>query len=153
MRIHQMMMVVLVAAMGCGTNAVTGEPLISGSVAGSYDGATYTIKYGLVAPHNTSFLIALGSEPINCSTLTANDPPAGDTGVMSLPALDVKAYGSVGVQLFHNINAFTGVGSNTGSVTITSSSSASIAGTISYSDTISMKMYSLNGTFEVVRCP
>ncbi|MDB4958465.1 MAG: hypothetical protein JWO36_6034 [Myxococcales bacterium] len=153
MRLYQIMIVASASAAGCGGTTITGEPLISGSVAGSYDGSAYAIKYGVAAPRKTGFVILLGSEPINCDSLTAADPPSGDSAAISMPALDVNHYGNVGVELLHNIGSFTGTGSNSGSVEITSSNSASVAGTVSYSDTISTKMYSLSGTFEVLRCP
>ena len=97
MKIYKMMILASVSAAGCGGSTISGEPLVSGSVTGSYDGSTYTIKYGLATQRNAGFLILLGSDPIDCGTPTAADPPNGDSAAISLPALDVKSYGNVGV--------------------------------------------------------
>lgn len=147
---------VLVAVLGasggaCGGSS-SGEPLVSGEVSGSYDGASFTMNYGFAIEHNAAYLIALGSSSINCSTIDAPDPPSGDTAAVSASTLAPGSYPNVPVQLYHNITAFTGTGSNAGQLTITQRA-PTVVGTIAYSDTISNKSYALNGTFEVIMCP
>lgn len=140
-----------VAGAACGSSS-SGEPLVAGAVSGSYDGANFTMGYGFAVKHNAAYLIAFGSSAIDCSTVNAPDPPSGDTAAISTATLAAGSYPNVFVQLYHNITAFTGTGSNAGQLTI-AQSATTVAGTISYSDTISNKSYALNGSFEVMVCP
>lgn len=147
---------IFVAALGitggaCG-GSTGGEPLVSGAVSGSYDGANFEMKYGFATKRNASYLIALGSKAIDCSTVNAPDPPAGDAAAIAVATLDVGEYANVQVQLYHNVTSFSGAGSNAGHLTI-AQSATTVAGTIAYSDMISSKSYALNGTFEVMVCP
>jgi hypothetical protein len=151
MRIHASLLLALFATAGCGTSPA-GEPLISGAVNGTYETSTFDVKYGVAAAYGSGFVILLSSDAINCDSVTANEPPAGQGAVVSLPALDVGQYGNVEVEVIQNLGSFMGTGSNSGSVQITASSTASIAGTVAYSATIDGKSYAVNGTFEVTRC-
>jgi hypothetical protein len=151
MRTHAWLVLAMLAAVGCGTSPA-GEPLISGSTAGSYEGDSFDIKFGVAAPHGSGFVILLSSQSINCDSVTASEPPAGEGAVIGLPALDVNQYGSVDVELIKNLGSFMGTGSNTGSVQLTASTAASVAGMVTYSDTIQGKAYAINGSFEVTHC-
>jgi hypothetical protein len=139
---------------GGGRGAPAGEPVISSTVKGAYDTAPFTIKFGFVTLRPAgNYIIALGSETLDCASLDAPAPPHGDSASLSLASVDVGVYSGIQVQLFHNIGAFTSVASNTGAIGITLSSPTSVGGTVAYTDTISGKSYALNGSFEVVRCP
>lgn len=150
MRLHTSLLLVALAA-GCGTSPA-GEPLISGSVTGSYETGSFDVKFGLAAAHGSGFVVLLSSQAINCDTVTATEPPPGEGAVIALPSLDVNQYSNVDVELIRNLGSFMGTGSNTGSVQITASSTASVAGTVAYADTIQGKAYAVNGSFEVIRC-
>lgn len=143
--------VLVSAAAACG-GSPDGEPLVSGDVSGSYEGSNFTMHYGFAIPHGTSYLIALGSKAIDCSSVKASDPPAGDSAAIATSTLAAGMYSNVLVQLYHNVSGFSGTGSNSGQLTI-AQSATTVAGTIAYSDTISNKSYALNGTFEVIVCP
>jgi hypothetical protein len=148
MRIH---VLALLAAAGCGTSSPS-EPLISGGVTGTYETSTFDIKYGVASAYQSGFVILLSSQSINCDSVTASEPPAGQGAVLSAPSLDVGQYSNLEVELIQNLGSFMGTGSNKGSLEITASSVASIAGTIAYSDTIDGESYAVNGSFEVTRC-
>ena len=141
----------LLLAAAC-SSSPAGEPLISGAVTGTYETGSFDIKFGVASAYHTGFVILLSSQSLNCDTVTASSPPAGEGAVLSLPALDVNSYSNVDVELIHNLGSFMGVASNTGSVQITASSAASVAGQVTYADTIDGKSYAVNGPFEVIRC-
>lgn len=144
-------LLIAIAAAGCGTSPA-GEPLISGSTSGSYEGDSFDIKFGVASAYNSGFVILLSSQSINCASVTSSEPPAGEGAVLSMSALDVNQYSGVDVEMIKNLGSFMGAGSNNGSVQLTTSNAMSVAGTVTYSDTIQGKMYSINGSFEVVRC-
>lgn len=149
MRIHTLLALAVLS--GCGTSS-SSEPLISGAVTGTYEASTFDVKLGVAAAHGSGFVILLSSQSLNCDTVTAAEPPKGQGAVVSLPSLDVNQYSGVDVELIQNLGSFTGTGSNKGSVEITASSAASVAGTIAYTDTIDDQPYAMNGMFEVTRC-
>jgi hypothetical protein len=150
MRIPASLPIALLAA-ACGTSPA-GEPLISGSATGTYETSTFDIGYGVAAAHGSGFVILLSSQSINCDTVTASEPPTGEGAVISMSSLDIGQYGNVEVEVIHNLGSFMGTGSNRGSVEITASSAASIAGTVAYADMIDGNPYAINGSFEVTRC-
>lgn len=141
----------LVVAAGCGTSPA-GEPLISGTTSGSYEGDSFDIKFGVAAAYKSGFVILLSSQAINCASVTSSEPPAGEGAVLSMSSLDVNQYSGVDVEVIKNLGSFMGTGSNNGSVQLTASDATSVAGTVTYADTIDSKMYSINGSFEVTRC-
>jgi hypothetical protein len=141
------------ALVGCGGDEQH-EPLISGSVTGEFEGASFTIAEGVATTASDARVIALGTDAINCGSAEQDDPPNGYFAAISLPSFDVGTYSSVLVVVYENHGNFSGHGTTTGSVEITSSSAASVAGTVAfaYTDDETDELYGLDGTFEVVRC-
>jgi hypothetical protein len=143
--------------LGCGGGSAS-NPLISGVVSGNYGPETFTLTTGFATvytpeqgdPRN---LIGVGTD-LGCDSPNMNEPPDGSSAVIAVPSFDPGTYGNVFVNLYQNIDEFSGIGSNSGTVTITSSSATSVAATVSfgYTDATSGEMYALAGTFEVVRC-
>jgi hypothetical protein len=145
---------VAVAVLGCGGGGDAGEPLLSGSLSGDYEGHAFTPAFGFATIYSGTNLIGLGAGPLNCDSPERNDPPAGINAAFTLSTLEPGSYSSVLVNLYYNVGHFEGRGSNAGSVTITSVTDAAVAGSIAYSDVGEMgETYALSGTFEVMRCP
>ena len=139
----------------CGGSGASGEPLIAGALTGDYQGTAFTPAFGFALERTAgvSYLIAVGTDPIHCGTAEQSDPPAGNFAAIALTSLDVGTYSNVIVEVFTNVGGFAGSGSNAGSVEITASTAESVAGTVTYADTIESRSYGLSGSFEVVRCP
>ena len=139
---------------GCG-GGDSGEPLLSGSLTAEYAGDSFTPDSGYATIYQDAGLIALGDGPIHCGTENQQLPPSGDNVVISLPNLDVGDYGSVFVELLRSAGGnLDGNGSNSGTVTITDSTSDAVAGSVEYDYTDSQTgdHYAISGTFEVTRC-
>lgn len=143
------------AAVGCGgSSSAAGEPLLSGALAGSYDGHAFTPTFGFATVYKTDNLIGFGDGPVNCGSPAQTDPPSGNTAVVVVPAMAAGTYSSVFVQLYRNVGGFAGVGSNGGTLTIASVTDQEVAGSITYDFTSSDgKSYSFSGSFDVTRCP
>jgi hypothetical protein len=123
-----------------------------GSRAGEYDGHSFTPAFGFATLYKGAGLIVVGDGPIHCGTETDQEPPSGTNALFSVP-LEVGSKGSVGVQLYRNIDSFEGVGSNTGSVTVSAVSETSVTGTVSFDYTDSRsRHFSITGNFEVLHC-
>lgn len=139
---------------GCGGgDDESGEPLLSGSLSGDYDGAGFTPANGFATVLDQTPLIALGDGPIRCGTEDDNDPPSGTNAALSIPMFEAGDYTSVLVLIYQNVDEFEGTGSNVGSVSLTSVSEESIAGSVEYEYTDDQdRHFSLSGTFDVVRC-
>ncbi len=143
---------VLALVLGACGGSDSGEPLISGSMTGEYDGHSFSPAFGFATLNKGAGLIAVGDGPIHCGTESANEPPSGTNALFSVP-LAVGSKSSVAVQLLRNIDSYEGVGSNTGSVTLTAVSDEAIAGTVSFDYTDSRsRHFSINGDFEVLHC-
>ena len=142
-----------VAFIACGSSE-KGEPLLSGSVTGTYGDDNFTVVNGFAySASDTSHVIGLGDGPLNCKSPEKPDPPSGMMGGINLPSLEVGTYGSVLITIYTNKGGFEGKGTNSGSVEITASSAESVAGTVTYNDESDGTTLALNGTFEVVNCP
>jgi hypothetical protein len=114
----------------------------------------FTAVNGFLVMDQGRFLIGLGDGPLSCASATAPEPPSGTNAGISLDSIDPGTYGNVFVNLYHNVGSFSGHGSNSGTVTITASTAASVTATVDWSDTDSDgKVYRLSGGFEVSRCP
>ena len=137
----------------CGGGEGPGEPLVAGSLAGEYKGQAFVPAFGFATIYKGSNLIGLGDGPLNCASPDRADPPSGTNAMFALPTLEAKTYSSVLVQLLQNKGTFQGIGSNSGTITLTTVSDTSVAGTISYSYTDdASQTYGLSGSFEVTRC-
>lgn len=149
-----LMSLLALTAIACGGSSPAGEPLVSGTLAGSYEGHAFAPAFGVAILYQGDNLIALGDGPINCGSASSNAPPPGTTAVIAAPALDVGTYSSVFVELDRNVGGFNGVGSSDGTLTITAATASSVTGTIAYDYTSADSLrYTLSGTFEVMRCP
>jgi hypothetical protein len=141
---------VLIAA--CGGGGGGGEPLISGSVSGDYEGNAFTATTGFAAASEDGFAIGIGDGGLDCDSPNDDEPPPGTNAVLFLPSLATGSYTNVFVNLYYNVDEFSGHGTGGGTVEITASSATSVAGTVSWSTTATGLTYSVNGTFEVVNC-
>ncbi len=131
----------------------SGEPLISGSMTGEWDGSSFTPANGFATVYNAVNLIGVGDGPIHCGSVDDRDPPSGDSAAIAVPAFEIGDYANVLIELYHNVDQFEGYGTNAGSVTIDDVTDASIAGSVSYDTTDDDgRHFALSGTFEVVRC-
>ena len=147
---------ILIAAAGCGGGGPgAGEPLVSGTLAGQYKNQPFTPTSGIATLYMGENLIGFGDGPVNCASPSQPNPPAGTMAYFTLSALDLTTYSSVFVQMIQNKGGFDGIGSNSGTVTITAVSATSVAGNISYSytDSTTSLAYGITGDFEVTRCP
>ena len=146
----------LLAVPACGGGGSAGEPLLSGTLTGQFNGQSFTPAFGVATVYQGSNVIALGDGPLNCASAQQNDPPMGTTATFSLPTLAGGTYSLVYVDLIqYEGRNFDGVGSNDATVSITVVGPSSVAGTIdySYTDSSTGDSYSLVGSFEVSRCP
>ena len=142
-----------VAFAACGSSE-KGEPMLSGSVTGTYGDATFTAVNGFAyEPSDTSKIIGLGDGPLNCNSPYKTDPPSGMMGGINLSSFEVGTYSGVMVTIYSNRGSFEGKGTNAGTVEITASSAESIAGTVAYDDEYEGTALALNGSFEVIHCP
>jgi hypothetical protein len=145
----------LLAATACG-GGTAGEPLVSTTLTGQFNGQSFKPAFGVATVSQGSNVIALGDGALDCASAQQSDPPMGTTATFSVPALDVGTYSAVFVDLIqYEGRSFDGVGSSDGTVTLTAVTALSVAGTIAYSYTDSSTggTYSLSGSFEVSRCP
>jgi hypothetical protein len=141
---------------GCGGGGgAAGEPLLSGSLTGTFKSQAFTPAFGVATVYQSQNLIAFGDGPVNCASPQQADPPPGTTAVVTVPMLAAGSYSSLFVQLIRSSpSSFDGVGSSDGTVTISAASSTSVAGTIAYSYTDTQsQQYAVSGAFEVMRCP
>ena len=148
MRYVALALLTVLAACGGDSN----EALLSGSVTGTYDTTSFTVKNGVLGKAQGVDVIALSSDAFDCSTLSAANPPTGDYAAIQIPSLATGTYTGVGVNLYQNNGSFNGVASNDGTLDVTAITADNITATITYSATLSGKSYALNGTFEVTRC-
>ena len=153
-RMRGLPLVLVCVLAACGGSDEAGEPLLSGSVQGSFDGMTFTAVNGFATLYHDAGLIGVGDGPLHCGSEQSSSPPPGNMIGMSVPSLAAGAYSNVIVEIYKNKGGFEGVGANTGTVTLTAVTDASVAGTVSFSYTDDMgRMFTANGTFEVVHCP
>ena len=148
-------LLLLAMLVSCGGSS--SEPLLSGSVTGTYDTTSFTVKDGVYGSikngSSESNVIALSSDDFNCDSLSADEPPKGDYAAIDVTTLAVGSYSNVDVTMFENNGSFNGVGSGTATLEITDITDSSVSATITYSDTIDGKSYQLSGSFQVQRCP
>ena len=145
----------LLAATACGGGSA-GEPLVSSTLTGQFNGQSFKPAFGVATVDQGSNVIALADGALTCASPQQNDPPMGTTAEFSVPALDVGSYSSVFVNMIqYEARNLDGVGSSDATVMLTAASATSVAGTIAYSYTDSSTggTYSLSGSFEVSRCP
>lgn len=146
-------LVCALTAGGCGGDD-EGEPLLGGSLTAEYDGAAFTPVNGYATTYQDGAIIVLGDGSIRCGVEDDNAPPSGNNAVVSVPAIEIGSYTSVFVQMFSNDGGnFEGIGSNSGTVEITSVTAEAVAGTVAfdYTDDES-RHFAIDGTFEVLHC-
>ena len=149
-----MVVIAAMLAAGCGGSAA-GDPLLSGSVSGSYAGASFTPDFGFATIYQGTGLIGLADTSVHCGSEKSANPPAGHGVIISVPALAVGTYASTSVQVFSSPGGnYMSYGSS-GDVTITAVTADSVAGTVSFTATDSQtgSAYAANGEFEVTNCP
>jgi hypothetical protein len=142
-----------VVTAACGGGA-TPQPLVATTLSGTYEGTAFTPVNGFATLHKTQNLIAFGDGTLNCDTPSATEPPSGINAVFAVPDMAVGSYSSLTVLIHYNKGGhYESSGANSGSVTITSVTDASVAGTISYSRTDGAGLISgVSGSFEVFHC-
>lgn len=151
--LHGGLIAIGLLAAACGGGGGDGEPLISGSMTGSYAGDSFAPDAGFATIYMDTPLIGVGDGNVNCDSPNRSDPPSGLFAGFSVP-FTVGDYTDVFVQIYDNRGDFNSIGSSGGTASITAVSDTSIAGTItwSFTDPSDQAMYSLSGTFEVVNC-
>jgi hypothetical protein len=136
---------------GCGSPPA--EPVLGGTVTGSYDGTEFTAENGFATADEDSALIILGNGNLYCGSDEASDPPTGHDAAIFLPALEVGTYGSVLVQMIENLGSYESHGANVGSVVLTEVTETSVSGEVAFTyQSDDGGDFSLSGTFEVTRC-
>ena len=146
----------LVAVAGCGGGGGggPGDPLLATTLTGEYKGQPFTPMFGFATLYQGSPLIGLGDGPLNCASPERPDPPPGTNALVTIPAFEAGTYSSRLVEIVQNITSFEGMGSNGGTVVITTVSTESVTGSVAFSYTDDQSQtYGINGTFEVARCP
>jgi hypothetical protein len=138
---------------GCGDDP--GEPLITTNATGSADGESFDASFGVSTVLDSGTVATvIGSGEINCGSIDDTGlPPSGIYVNIQIP----EAVVGVASETFFSFSIvdggdLSGGGSNSGSVEVTALSDTTIAMTVSYTDTISEKTYSVSGDFEAVRC-
>ena len=141
----------LVLAAGCGSDE-SGTPLRAGTMTAEYAGTAFTPVNGFATTYMGKSLIVVGDGPVHCGSESSPNPPSGRNSsfsVMFVPG----TYSNAFVNMYENVSSFHGVGANKGTVTVTSVTAESIAGTIAFDYTADDgKHYALNGNFDVVHC-
>ena len=146
-------LVLVLSGCGGGDGGGEGEPLISGSLVGDYDGNAFSPANGFATVYNDTNLIGVGDGPIRCDSVDDNDPPSGTNVAFSVPSFEAGAYSNVFVELYRNVGDFEGVGSNQGQVTLEEVSETSVGGSVEYDYTDDDgRHFAISGTFEVLRC-
>jgi hypothetical protein len=128
-----------------------GEPLISGSVGGDYEGNTFTADTGFATIVEGTTAIGIGDGGLDCDSPNDTNPPPGTNAILFLPSFDPGTYTDVFVNMYRNVDGFSGFGTGGGTVTITASGTT-VAGSVEWSTTDMGLTYSVSGSFEVVRC-
>jgi hypothetical protein len=144
------------ALVGCGGGG--GEPLVSGSVTGSFGAVPFTAESGIAGAFESDGevlnLIAFGDGSIDCGSPSANEPPDGHSVAVGVPELAVGSYAELGVQLTtYEDGSIDSLITGGATVTITSVADT-VAGEISftYTDTETEEVFAVGGTFEVSLC-
>jgi hypothetical protein len=136
----------------CGGNDGDGSALLSGSVTGSFEGTAFVVQSGVLGKTNGNDVVALGTDGIDCASITASDPPKGHFASVFPHSLTVGSQSGLVVTVYSNVDSFHGTGSSAGTLNITAIDEDSITADIAYTDTVNGKTYALNGTFQVERC-
>jgi hypothetical protein len=153
-------MLCLLAANGCGGSDA--EPLVSSALSGEYKGESFTPTAGTahIATNDLggSFpSIGFGTGDLNCSSWGEPDPPGGfivSVTITTVEAFEPGTYQDVGVTIADGRGEYEFHGSGGGILTLTAVTPDTVSGMIQYSDTdVYGDDYSINGTFEVSRCP
>lgn len=154
MRLTRLVAPIVFLGLGCGGGGSDPEPLIATTLTGEYEGRTFVPTNGFAIVSEERPLIAVGDGNLHCGSAASNAPPSGTNAGFGLDAFEVGTYGSVLVQIYSNVDGFESHGSNSGTVTLTAVSAASISGTIDFSYTSDeSETYAIAGSFEVARCP
>jgi hypothetical protein len=130
---------------------------VNGTLQASYDNNAFTAQYGYATTYTdaqgaSEGLIAGGDGPLHCGSEKSPNPPSGDGVIIAIPALASGHYDPASVTMYRNVSGFIAVGS-TGTVDVVATS-ANVQATIAFNFTdTDGKVYSANGTFEVVVCP
>jgi hypothetical protein len=145
---------ILASLAACGGGG--GEPLLSGTMTGEYDGQSFTAVNGFATIVEDTPLVAMGEGGIGCGSEDDNQPPGGYNVAFGLEGsvFAVGDFTSVFVEFHRNVGGdYEGFGTNVGSVSITAVTTESVSGTIAfdYTDDES-RHFAANGTFEVVNC-
>src|SRR6476661_1463189 len=111
---------VLVVSVGCSSSSSpAGDPLVSGSVTGSYDGNTFTPGYGFATLDMMGNpLIGIAEAKVHCGTEKQANPPPGSGIIISLSSFAPGSYPDAFVTVYRNAGNFNALGSN-GAVNLT----------------------------------
>src|SRR5512139_54312 len=121
----------------CGDGAA-GEPLVSTTLVGSFDGVEFTPLNGFATLYNVLPMIAVGDAALHCGSESSGYPPRGYYAIIAVPDFAVGTYGSVFVELYENVGNFSGVGASNGTLTSSAVTAETISGEITYDYTDGM---------------
>jgi hypothetical protein len=154
MRVHTIGTAIGLAILaGCGGDAPDPLPILGGDVEGSYAGNPFVGEFGFATLYDDVPIVGIGDGDLHCGSPRASAPPSGRNALIAVPEFAIATYSNVLVNLYENVDEYTGYGSNAATVEITAVSPDAIAGTVSYDVTSAEgDRYSLAGSFEVTRC-
>jgi hypothetical protein len=155
---------ILAACGGGGGGAVDTEPraltLVSGEGKGSMNGAEFVPTYGAsrVFSDTGHVAIVIGSAVVSCAVVKGErNPPDGKFVELSL------SDGEVGTPELHlyrffsatggDLDVGSGAGSNGGTAQVLSATTDTLEVAMAYSDTVEGVPYTIDGTFQLYRCP
>jgi hypothetical protein len=127
-------------------------------VSGTFDGNSFTPKFGVARPKLaddysalSDYLILLSTESIDCDTvvdLTENTP--GILSILGVTSFDPGTYDDAPVILVQISSTSGRTGGANGTIEITAAEGTTISGSVDMSDP--GRGDSLSGTFEVTNC-
>ena len=139
--------------LACGGGGEPGVPLVSTTLTGEYAGRAFTPAFGFATTYMDRAVMGLGDGELHCGSAESNSPPSGTNVAFALEAFEVRTFSNILVNLYENVDEFSGVGSNSGTIELTSVTAGSIAGAISFDYTNDeSEHFAINGSFEVARC-
>lgn len=154
MRTVTLILLTLVGSAVAACSDADSEPLLAGDVTGTFGTTDFTIINGIIGRSASgSYGIALGSDDMGCSSITADEPPPGNWAVIQVSTLEPGTYSNTNVVVAENHSDYHSLGTNSGVLVISSVSATSVAGSIAYADEVDGTALALNGDFEVKRCP
>jgi hypothetical protein len=143
--------VALLVACGNGSGS-SGDPLLSGTISGSFEGDDFTPSFGFATLYEGAPLIGLAEDDVHCGSESMNAPPRGNGVILSSFAFEVGSHDAF-VQVFRSAGGDYASHGSSGIIEITAITDESIAGTVDFDSAGDGDLtYSAHGDFQVVNC-